>query len=101
MPGSSAVIAPVNGTGTKSEATYVSVTGVFATIAAGITSSGIEVAGDCAFSGVANCDETSFVGAGEDCPLDRPMTDQTKTSSTAAAAPTLVHCKLRRQEARR
>src|ERR1700692_3544675 len=103
MPGSSGEIPAVNGTGMKSEATNASLVEV-----SGISTSAYCVDSSCAgdeatfaSSGSCDCDETSFLGAGEDCPLERPLTVHRKNSSTAAAAPTLAHSKVRRHDARR
>src|ERR1700758_4162084 len=94
MPGSSELIAPVKGTGTKSDATYICLAEAPAT--SGLISGCAgwawgAMASPFASSGSIDCCEISFLGVGDGCPFERKPTVHEKTSNTAAAAPTLAH----------
>src|SRR5271169_393696 len=99
MPGSSGSISSAVAKGTKSSGAVSSA----ATISASSISPAEAISLDCdgtvacASSGWLDCDETSFLGNGEDCPLEGPMVVHRKTSDSAAAAPTAAHPNILRE----
>src|ERR1019366_122166 len=101
MPRSCGPISSAKGRGTKFSPAKVSpITAFTSSVSAtGTISPGCDGAVPCASSGLLDCDETSFLGDGEDCHLERPVVVHKKASASTAAAPTAAHSNIRREAA--